>query len=259
MRSWSAAGSAARPGDQQPCAADRRGQRRIALESAASRWYIVGTPNSIVARPASAVGRGLGGEAAEVPRRAAAAQRPEHAQDQPVDVEQRQPVRDDVLTGPRPRVGERVEVGGDRPPRQHDALRRPGRARRVDDDRRRLVVRRVRGHAPDAERSTSSSVRSGAESDRMCSSSRSPDFGLIGTIGTPAASAPTTATTRLQRRFGDHRDARRTRRPARPPRPRPRAAARRSARPRPPGSPRGRPAPPNLSRARTKFYPVQVL
>ena len=29
----------------------------------------------------------------------------------------------------------------------------------------------------------------------MCSSSRVPAFGLIGTIGTPAASAPTTATT----------------------------------------------------------------
>ena len=29
----------------------------------------------------------------------------------------------------------------------------------------------------------------------MCSSSRSPAFGLIGTIGTPAANAPTTATT----------------------------------------------------------------
>ena len=36
---------------------------------------------------------------------------------------------------------------------------------------------------------------SGALSEKMCSRSRSPDFGLIGTIGTPAASAPTTATT----------------------------------------------------------------
>ena len=38
-------------------------------------------------------------------------------------------------------------------------------------------------------------TRSGAESLRMCSSSRVPALGLIGTIGTPAASAPTTATT----------------------------------------------------------------
>src|SRR5439155_27050886 len=37
-------------------------------------------------------------------------------------------------------------------------------------------------------------TRSGALSATMCASSRSPDFGLIGTTGTPAASAPTTAT-----------------------------------------------------------------
>ncbi len=41
----------------------------------------------------------------------------------------------------------------------------------------------------------SSSTISGEESPMMCSSSRSPAFGLIGTIGTPAANAPTTATT----------------------------------------------------------------
>ncbi len=54
------------------------------------------------------------------------------------------------------------------------------------------------GHEPDAVRSTATpsppSTNSGALSERMCSSSRVPDLGLIGTIGTPAASAPTTAT-----------------------------------------------------------------
>ena len=105
--------------------------------------------------------RRLGGELAEVPRAAAAPQRAEHAEDQPVHVEQRQPVRDDVLAGPLPGVGERVEVRGERAARQHDALRRAGRPGRVDDDRGRLVVGLVDGQSPDARRSTSSSTMSG--------------------------------------------------------------------------------------------------
>ena len=43
---------------------------------------------------------------------------------------------------------QRVEVGGDGPPGQHRALGRAGRARRVDDERRRLVVGLRREEAP---------------------------------------------------------------------------------------------------------------
>ena len=43
-------------------------------------------------------------EAPEVADRAAEAQRAEHAEDQPVDVEQRQPVDEHVVAGPRPRL-----------------------------------------------------------------------------------------------------------------------------------------------------------
>jgi hypothetical protein len=57
-----------------------------------------------------------------------------------VDVEEREPVGEDVLTGPVPRVGEAVEVGGDRAPRQHRALGLPGGPARVDDQRRVLVA-----------------------------------------------------------------------------------------------------------------------
>ena len=72
---------------------------------------------------------------------AAAPHRPERAEDQPVHVEQRQRVGDDVVAGPLPRLGQRVEVGGERAPRQHRALRRPGGAGRVDDDRGRVLRR----------------------------------------------------------------------------------------------------------------------
>ena len=55
-------------------------------------------------------------------------------------MEQREPVREDVLAGPVPRVGEAVEVRGDRAPRQDRALGLPGRPARVDDQRRVLVA-----------------------------------------------------------------------------------------------------------------------
>ena len=51
-------------------------------------------------------------------------QRPEHAEDQPVHVEQRQAVDQHVLGSPRPRLGQGVEVGGDGRRAQHDAFRR---------------------------------------------------------------------------------------------------------------------------------------
>ena len=86
-------------------------------------------------------GRGfLRVEAPEVAQLAAPAQRAEQPEHEPVDVEQRQPVGEDVLAGPLPGVGEPVEVGGDRAARQHRALRPAGGARRVDDQRRVLVA-----------------------------------------------------------------------------------------------------------------------
>ena len=86
-------------------------------------------------------GRGGGGlEAAEVAQLAAPAQRAEDADHEPVDVEQRQPVREHVLAGPVPGVGERVEVGAHAAAREHGALGPAGRAARVDDQRRVLVA-----------------------------------------------------------------------------------------------------------------------
>ena len=58
--------------------------------SGAIRWYIVGTPKSIVAPSRSAAAAAARLEAAEVAQLAAAAQRAEDAEREPVDVEQRQ-------------------------------------------------------------------------------------------------------------------------------------------------------------------------
>ena len=54
MRSWSAAGSAALPDTSSRAEPTACASSVDASRSAASRWYIVGTPNSIVAGPASA-------------------------------------------------------------------------------------------------------------------------------------------------------------------------------------------------------------
>ena len=123
--------------------------------------------------PDSAAAAASRREPAEMPRAAAAPQRPEHAEDQPVHVEQRQPVRDDVVAGPLPRVRQRVEVRGERPPRQHDALRRPGRPGRVDDDRGRLVVRLVGpGHSLTAARIARRRARARARCRTGCARAR---------------------------------------------------------------------------------------
>jgi hypothetical protein len=82
-----------------------------------------------------------GRETLEVADRAPEPQRAEHAEDEPVHVEERQPVGEHVLAGPGPRARERVEVRRDRAAGQHDALGRPGGARRVDDHGGRLAVR----------------------------------------------------------------------------------------------------------------------
>ena len=123
MRVNSGAGSGAEPDTSSRAA---RRPSAIAGSSAAarpSRWYIVGTPNSIVAPSRSAAGGRRGLEAAEVAQLAAAAQRAEQAEHEAVDVEEREAVREHVGAGPLPGVGERVEVGRDRAARQHGALR----------------------------------------------------------------------------------------------------------------------------------------
>ena len=125
MRVNSGAGSGAEPETSSRACLSPSTIARSASASRPSRWYIVGTPNSIVAPSRSACAAVAGVEAAEVAQLAAAAQRAEQAEHEAVDVEERQPVGEDVLAGPVPRVGERVEVGGDRAARQDRALGRP--------------------------------------------------------------------------------------------------------------------------------------
>jgi hypothetical protein len=62
-------------------------------------------------------------------------QRSEQTQHQPVHVEQRQSVHQGVVGGPLPRLGERIEVGGDRLTAQLHPFGRAGGARGVDDQR----------------------------------------------------------------------------------------------------------------------------
>ena len=60
-----------------------------------------------------------------------------------MDVEQREAVDERVVGGPGPGVGEPVEIGGDRRPRDDRALRQAGGARGVHDQRRRGVADRA--------------------------------------------------------------------------------------------------------------------
>ena len=68
-------------------------------------------------------------------------QGPQHAEDQPVHVEERQPVHQHVLRGPRPGLGQHVEVGGDGCGAQHDPLGRAGGAAGVEDHGRAVRAR----------------------------------------------------------------------------------------------------------------------
>ena len=141
MRSWSTAGSAADP----------ETSRRARPSACCQRGVLLGVRDEAVIHRRHAEdhrralrerrGDGLRGEAPEVMRGAATADRPEDADDEAVHVEERQPVRNDVVGRPLPRVGQRVEVGGDRAARQDGALGRPRGARRVDDERGCLLVR----------------------------------------------------------------------------------------------------------------------
>ena len=95
-----------------------------------SRWYMVGTPNSIVAPSLQRLRGGCGVEAAEVAQLAAAAQRAEQAEHEPVDVEQRQAVGEDVRRRSTPRR-RRARRGWRRP--RGAAASRPWAARWCPD------------------------------------------------------------------------------------------------------------------------------
>ena len=141
IRSWSVAGSAAEPDTSsraRPTAAASAGS---SAQSAASRWYMVGTPNSIVASRASSAPA----DAVENrPRWCSAPPRrsgPTMPMIRPCTWNSGSPCTSTSSAVQLPRLGERVEVGGDRAARQHDALRRAGGPGGVDDERRRLAVR----------------------------------------------------------------------------------------------------------------------
>ena len=111
IRSWSVAGSAA-----DPETSSRAREIPLAISgsrsaSALRRWYMVGTPNNIVAGPASSAAIASDQKRSRwwtaPPRRSG----PEHAEDQPVDVEQRQRMGEHVVAGPFPGGGQGVEVG----------------------------------------------------------------------------------------------------------------------------------------------------
>jgi hypothetical protein len=198
--------------DEQACPPERRGHRWLRLgglrQPAVHRRHAEEHRGVALQR-----GRdGFGGEPAEVVRRPGTAQRPDHADHEAVDVEERQRVGDDVALRPLPGVGQGVQVRRDGPARQHGSLRRPGGARRVDDERRRLRGRfgRELEVARVTSRSTASRGRPARASGRTASvapsthagvlsptrwvSSRVPDLGLMGMAGTPASRAPTTPT-----------------------------------------------------------------
>ena len=140
MRVNSGAGSGAEPETSSRARAQTGGDGRVALRL--RRDAVVHRGDAEEHRPAVAQRlRGRRGveahEVAQVPAEAQRAERPEH---EAVDVEERQCVHEPVLAGPLPGVGQRVEVRGDRAPRHERALGPPGGARRVDDERRGVVV-----------------------------------------------------------------------------------------------------------------------
>ena len=146
MRSCSRAGSAAEPETSSRARASAAPTAAFSSAAAASRWYIVGTANSIVPVGGQLLRDRVRGEAAHVDQPAADPGGPEGAEDEPVRVEERQPVHEDVPRRPLPYLGKRVEIRGDGTAGQHDALRQPGGARRVENQRGSLRVGLRREH-----------------------------------------------------------------------------------------------------------------
>ena len=121
-------------------------------------------------------------------------------------VEKGESVHQHVLACPVPYLGKRVEIRAHRTPRQHDTLRRPRCARRIDDQGGGLCIglfrqirmssvllywqsleSRKRGGKLGGRRGDN---QTGRASLMMCRSSDSPAFGFSGTAATPAARRP---------------------------------------------------------------------
>ncbi len=114
IRSWSCTGSAADPDTSSRAPDSARTSSGSAGSASAIRWYIVGTPNSMVAPSFSSWATPSVVNRPRWRTRAAAAQRAEGAEDQAVHVEQGQAVHQHVVGRPPPRVGEGVQRRGDR-------------------------------------------------------------------------------------------------------------------------------------------------
>ena len=134
IRAWSTAGSAAEPDTSRRARANGAAISGSFSAASAIRWYIVGTPNIIVAPRRRASASTAGEKRRVCSTEPPQPQRPEHADHQAVDVEERERLGEPVVAGPLPDRGERVEVRLDRPARDLNALRRAGRAGRVEDE-----------------------------------------------------------------------------------------------------------------------------
>ena len=208
MRSCSRAGSAAEPETSSRARASAAPTAAFSSAAAATRWYIVGTANNIVPSAASsrvtASGRsGPRGSACSRSERARGCQGRARAHGRAATRARGRPATS------TPYLGKRVEIRGDGTAGQHDALRQPGRARRVENqsgdlriglrwehepagggrvDLEALQAASCSGSGSPALQSTSDGALS-----RLCSSSRPPLPGLTGTAATPARIAPRTA------------------------------------------------------------------
>ncbi len=127
-------GQRGRPGDQQPGPGEGPDQLRVAGQCLGDPVVHRGHPEQHRRPVVQLPGHALGGEPAQVAYDTAAPQRAEDAEDQPVHMEQRQPVHEDVVAGPLPDVGQRVQRGGDGPPGDDGALGRTGGPGGVDDE-----------------------------------------------------------------------------------------------------------------------------
>ena len=94
-------------------------------------------------------GVGVRGRGDGVDQSPAPSQGTQDPQDQPVDMEQRKAMRQSVVGGPQPRIGECVETLGDALPGDRNTFGEAGRAGGIEDQCGRIGVRfRVTAHEP---------------------------------------------------------------------------------------------------------------
>ena len=144
MRSCSIAGSAAEPDTSRRAPPNACASCSSPSHSLASRWYIVGTANSIVAPSCSAAAAACGEKRPRWWTPPPSRSGPRLPRISPCTWNSGRPWATTSSAVHSQACGERVEVGGDRAQGQHRALRRAGRARGVHDDRRVLVARSAR-------------------------------------------------------------------------------------------------------------------